>query len=94
MFGGLCFLINGNMCCGVQKEDLMVRISKADYPAWVREKGARPMLFTGKEMPGFIYVGPAGHGGKKGLSLWASRCLAFVKTLPAKRAKKKSKPKK
>lgn len=59
MFGGLAFLLNGNMCCGVVRNDLMVRVGPDDYEQSLQRAHARAMDFTGKPMKGFVYVSPA-----------------------------------
>ena len=47
MFGGLCFMVNGAMCCGLTKTDFMVRVGSDQYDAALAERHARPMDFTG-----------------------------------------------
>jgi TfoX/Sxy family transcriptional regulator of competence genes len=56
MFGGLAFMIGGNMACGIIGEELMVRLSTADAERALGEPGVRPMDFTGRPMKGFLYV--------------------------------------
>ncbi len=58
MFGGLTFMVNGHMCCGVGKEGLMVRVGPDAYEASVKQPGARPMDFTGRAMKGLVWVDP------------------------------------
>lgn len=83
MFGGLCFTLRGNMCCGVLKDDLVLRVDKGLYPRLVKEPFARPMDFTKREMPGFLFIEPEGWKGA-GLSKWMRRALAYSATLPSK----------
>ena len=52
MFGGLSFMLGGNMCCGVVREDLVVRVSPGSYEDALAEPHARPMDFTGRPPPG------------------------------------------
>jgi len=61
MFGGLAFLLDGKMFCGVIKDNLMARVGPDDYEQAIREPHARPMDFTGRPLTGFVYVGPKGH---------------------------------
>ena len=61
MFGGLAFLVNGHMACGVQGDDLMVRVGPDAYDAALKKAGTRPMDFTGRPLKGMVYVGPRGH---------------------------------
>src|SRR5258706_15151353 len=60
MFGGLCWTLRGNMCCGVLKDDLVLRMPEPLYEKALREPHVRPMDFTGRPLRGFVYVGPRG----------------------------------
>ena len=83
MFGGLSFLLNGKMVCGVLKEDLVVRVDPKESEKLLKEKGARPMDFTGRPMKGFLYVNSVGTNTGRKLSKWIKRSLDFVSlTLP------------
>jgi TfoX/Sxy family transcriptional regulator of competence genes len=84
MFGGLAFLLGGNMAVGIVKHDLMVRVGPASYEECLRLPHARPMDFTGKPMRGLVYVAPAGHESDDGLREWVARGIAFAGSLPAK----------
>jgi TfoX/Sxy family transcriptional regulator of competence genes len=86
MFGGLCFMVKGAMCCGLTKTDFMVRVGPARYDAMVAEPHARPMDFTGRAMPGMIYVDPEGLQTAASLAKWVGRGVSFVSTLPSKTA--------
>ena len=57
MFGGLAFMVSGNMCCGVVGKELMARVGPEQYEQALKEPYAREMDFTGKPMKGFVYVG-------------------------------------
>ncbi|MEZ4399532.1 MAG: TfoX/Sxy family protein [Kofleriaceae bacterium] len=85
MFGGLCFMVGGHMCCGLTTEALMLRVGKAAYPDVLDLPHARPMTFTGRPLAGFVYVDPAGFRTARGLAAWLKRGTDFVATLPAKR---------
>jgi hypothetical protein len=85
MFGGICFMLHGNMCCGVADVDLMVRLSPEDADAALTERHVRPMDFTGRPMRGFAYVGPGVTDDDVALAAWVERCAAFCRTLPPKR---------
>lgn len=78
MFGGLCFMVGGAMCCGLTKSDLMVRVGPDQHAAALEEPHARPMDFTGRPMKGMVYVAPAGLRTRASLNKWVSRGLAFV----------------
>ncbi len=81
MFGGLAFLLNGKMCCGITKDDLMVRVGPAGYKDALQKPHVRPMDFTGKPMKGFVYVRPAGCKSDKGLAQWVQVGLDYVRSL-------------
>lgn len=84
MFGGLCFLVGGNMCCGVVNEESMVRVGPEAYTECLAEPHAREMDFTGKPLQGLIYVAPAGLAADADLNDWVRRGLAFAGSLPPK----------
>ena len=84
MFGGLCFLLNGNMIVGVEKDRLMVRVGKAGYLAALTQRHAREMDFTGKPMLGYVFVAAEGLRSDRALAAWIGRARAFVETLPPK----------
>lgn len=88
MFGGLAFMIAGNMCCGVMGEDLLVRVGPEANAEALAQPAARPFEM-GQRGPsaGFILVGPGGTDTGADLTAWVSRALAFNATLPAKKAK-------
>jgi len=84
MFGGLCFTISGNMCCGVMKDDLMIRLDREDVVDALRQPHTRPMDFTGRPLRGFLYVDRAGWHEPAVLRRWVRRALAFASSLPPK----------
>ena len=84
MFGGLAFLVNGHMACGVQGDDLMVRVGPEDYESALKKTGARPMDFTGRPLKGMVYVGPRGHLRAPSLKAWVEQGLSYVRSLPPK----------
>ncbi len=94
MFGGLAFLVYGNMCVGIVGRDLMVRVGPEAYQKTLTEPFVRPMDFTGKPLQGFIYVDADGVESDAQLDAWLERACAFVSTLPPKDSTKKSTPKK
>ena len=61
MFGGIAFMLNGNMCCGVINDLLMARVGRDRYEASLALPHVRPMDFTGKPMTGYVYVEPGGY---------------------------------
>ena len=84
MFGGIAFMVRGNMCCGVVKSDLMVRVGPQQYERALAEPGARPMDFTGRPMTGMIYVDGAVCVNGRTLAKWVKRGAEFAMSLPAK----------
>ena len=85
MFGGICFMLFGNMLCGVVDNKLMARVGKDNYLELLKKKYADPMDFTGKPMKGMLYVYAGGIKTKKDLQFWLDQCLAFVEPLPKKK---------
>lgn len=84
MFGGLSFLINGNMSVGVHGEDMIVRIAPEGNDSALREPGVRPFDITGRPMRGWLYVTGSSVGDKRSLSKWVNRGVSFARSLPAK----------
>jgi TfoX/Sxy family transcriptional regulator of competence genes len=84
MFGGLAFMINGHMCCGVIGDDLMLRLGVDGAHQAIEEPHVRPMDFTGRPSKGFVFVDPAGVKTEARLRHWVSRAREFVHTLPPK----------
>ncbi len=84
MFGGLTFMLRGNMCCGVDKENLMVRVGPDAYDEALAQPGARLMDFTGRPLKGMVYVGPEGYESDDGLHGWVQRGVEYALSLPAK----------
>lgn len=84
MFGGLAFLVRGNMCCGIIGEDLMVRVGAERYAEALAQPHARPMDFSHRPMKGMVFVGPEGCRSDEDLKRWVKRGLDFVLTLPPK----------
>ena len=84
MFGGLSFTLGGNMCFGVIKDDLVVRVGPDSYEIALSRPHARPMDFTGRPMRGMVYVGPDGYKTDEELKYWLDQGLSFAASLPPK----------
>ena len=84
MFGGIAFMLGGNMCVGVVGDELMVRVGTDAYPKAVKLKHAREMDFTGRAMKGMIYVACEGFDSDRALAKWVGRGVNFAGSLPAK----------
>ena len=84
MFGGIAFMLGGNMCCGVVGEELMVRVGADGYPDALAQPHAREMDFTGRAMKGMVYVAVPGTLEDESLAVWIDRGVAFAGSLPVK----------
>ncbi len=81
MFGGLAFMLNGKMFCGIVKDDLMVRTGPENYEIALSKPHSRPMDFSGKPMRGFVFVAPPGYKNATALSEWIGLGLNYVSKL-------------
>ena len=77
MMGGLCFMVNGKTCVGVEKSRLMARIGPDAYDEALKRKGCRPMDFTGRPMRGLVFVELEGLESEKDLAFWLGLALAY-----------------
>ena len=84
MFGGVGFLLNGNMLVGVWKDSLIVRLGPDDGDEALKETHVREFDITGRPMKGWVLVEPEGIEGDDDLSGWIQRAMKFVGKLPAK----------
>ena len=84
MFGGLCFMIRGNMCCGVDKDRFIARVGPHAYEKALRRAHAIPFDITKRPMKGFLIVKPEGVRTKRSVESWVRLCKDFVNTLPEK----------
>lgn len=90
MMGGLCFMVDGKMCVGINNEDLMCRIGKENHADALTKLGCKEMTFTGRSLSGYVWIAPEGVDSEDRLEYWIDRCLAFN---PLAKASKKRKPK-
>ncbi len=84
MFGGLSFMVGGNMSCGVAGTNLMVRVGPYAYDDALAQPHARLMDFTGRPMKGMVFVDEAGYRDDADLTRWVQRGVDFAASLPAK----------
>jgi len=84
MFGGIAFMLGGHMCCGVNGDDLMLRLGDDAAEDALADPHTRPMDFTGRPMKGFVYVSSEGTGTAAALRRWIARAAEHVSTLPPK----------
>jgi TfoX/Sxy family transcriptional regulator of competence genes len=84
MFGGVAFLLNGNMLVGVLKDELIVRLGPESWAEALHESHVRAFAVTGRAMKGWVLVEPDEIDEERQLADWIERARAFVETLPAK----------
>jgi hypothetical protein len=84
MFGGLTFLLDGNMLCCVSGKGLMARVGAAGEPDALARPYATRCLGAGRPMRGFILVAPRGVASDTDLGGWLDRALRYVEELPPK----------
>lgn len=89
MFGGVCFMVDGKMCIGVVKDEMMCRIDPKMDELVLEKAGCRRMDFTGKPMKGYVFISEEGMKTKKAFTYWVDLCLEFNSM--AKASKKKPK---
>lgn len=89
MFGGVAFLLDGKMFCGVSNDDLMVRVGPARYAESLAEPHVRPMDFTGRPMTGYVFVGARATKSPNDIRRWVDLATDFVAALPKDAAKPK-----
>ena len=83
MFGGLSFMVAGQMCCGVLKNDLVVRIEPAEFDTLVAQPGVRPFDFSGRPMQGMVYVENSSLADPEVLQTWVHRGTDYIVAHPA-----------
>ncbi|MGI9592461.1 MAG: TfoX/Sxy family protein [Myxococcota bacterium] len=84
MFGGLAFLLGGNMCAGIVGDELMVRVGPDGYQDALAQPCAREMDFTGRSLKGLVYVDCEGIEDDAELAGWVARGVRFAGALPPK----------
>ncbi len=84
MFGGIAFLVNGNMCCGVHGDELIVRLAPERAEDALDQPHVRVFDLTGRPMKGWLLIGPGGVANEDDLSSWVDQAIAFAGSLPAK----------
>ena len=84
MFGGLCFMQNGNMLCGVHKDGGMFRVGKANEGAALKVPGVDPLSFTGRKMGGMVDISEETIGDEAALKALLALADTFVGQMPAK----------
>ena len=77
MMGGLCFMVDDKMCCGIVKNQLMARIGTESYQAALNKPHCKEMNFTGREMKGYVFIDPEGFDSDDDLVYWIQLCIDF-----------------
>ena len=84
MFGGIGFMLHGNMGCGVLGDELLVRMAPAAIEQALAEPGTRPFDMTGRPMKGWLFVGAQGQRDEATFAAWVARAAAHAASLPKK----------
>lgn len=90
MFGGVVFMLNGNMCCGVHRDDLIVRVAREEHAAALERPHVRAFDLAGKPMKGFVLVAPKGYRAEDLLKEWIAMGVRCARSFAAKTAGKRS----
>ncbi|HEX6304072.1 MAG TPA: TfoX/Sxy family protein [Anaerolineales bacterium] len=84
MFGGIGFMVNGNMACGVNKEEMIVRVGPENYDQALKKPHTRVFDFTGRPMKGWVMIAPEGYESDEDLKYWIEQGVSFAQSLPEK----------
>jgi hypothetical protein len=84
MFGGLAFMVQGNMALGLMTDDLMIRVGAEQLGKALARPHTRKMDLTGRPMKGFIIVEAEGYEDDKDLATWVKQGVDCARSLPAK----------
>lgn len=84
MFGGIGFMVHGNLACGVNQDDLIVRVGPDRYPEIIMRPHVRPFDMTGRPMKGWVLVSAAGVADEEALTDWLKQGVDFAMSLPPK----------
>lgn len=84
MFGGMAFMVAGNILCAVGADHLMLRVGPDQYKAALHQPHAHEMRFTGRSMRGYVMLEPPGYTSDDDLDRWIAMALEYVLTLPPK----------
>jgi TfoX/Sxy family transcriptional regulator of competence genes len=84
MFGGIGYLINGNMACGVLGEDLIIRVGPGKYDEALAQPFTRPFAMTGRPMSGWVLVNRSGVIEASDFKNWIDQAVEYAQSLPAK----------
>ena len=88
MMGGLTFMVNGKMCIGIIKDEMMCRIDPILHEIEIEKIGCRTMDFTKRPMKGYVMIDDNGMKSKKDFNYWINLCLEFNKKARSSKKKK------
>lgn len=89
MMGGLCFMVDGKMCVGVNRDEIMARIDPAIYEESLKKEGCREMNFTGRPLKGFVFLTEDATDLDDDLNSWLQLALDFNPMAKASKKKRK-----
>jgi len=89
MMGGLCYMMNDKMPCGLVKNQLMARIGKDAYEEALQREHVHEMNFTGRTMKGYVFVDEAGLDMEEDLAYWIQKCIDYNPLAKSSKKKKK-----
>jgi TfoX/Sxy family transcriptional regulator of competence genes len=84
MFGGIGFMLHGNMACGMIGEDLIVRVGRERYESALNEPHTKPFDMTGRPMRGWVVVTAQGYAADEDLADWVQQGVSYASSLPPK----------
>ena len=87
MFGGMAFFLNGNMCCGVLRDEIVLKVGKDRDEELLKRKGCRPFDFTGKPMRGMVMVAESAVPDEDAIADWIEPALQAAAAKPPKKPK-------
>ena len=82
MFGGIAFMLNGHMCCGVSDDRVVLRLGKEGAARALAEPHVEEMDFTGKPIKSMVYLTEPIHGDQTQLKGWVAKAVEFISSLP------------
>lgn len=85
MFGGICYMLNGNVCTGVIKDEMVLRQDPGRTDELLRNKHIRVFDFSGRPMKGWFFIGLEGVESEEDLGYWAKAAIRYARSLPAKK---------
>ncbi|MEX2135144.1 MAG: TfoX/Sxy family protein [Acidimicrobiia bacterium] len=84
MFGGIAFMVGGNMAVGVSGDDLMVRVGRETYDEALTRPGVRDFDMSGRPMRGWVLVSDKGYSTEADFTSWVERGVSYAESLPPK----------